>query len=342
MEDYPNNISDIEENVYPMWQATTLAQEYVRDLHTPGMIKTLQTGLSFVDEVLDPMLEGSLVTVLGRPSNGKTLLGNYILLQTLNRLRMEQNTNEICILISGETSVEVTALNWLSRFSGIPISRVKRGELTPDELVKLDESVYQVIGLPFFIIGHSTQRSKQNRKDRPLLNPKSLNKALDFILNEYKNPITGQFYEPRLLVTDYLQRLQNPSFKLTERQFFNYCVSWAKDTALWTGAVHVLNVQAKREVDDREIKIPLMGDGMETAAIEHNSQAMFSVHMPKQYNIGLMPALTKWGIPELLVTKNLLYLTLLKQQEGESNHCWPLEIDFDRLQLHELNLSHHR
>ena len=333
---------EIQEIVYPMWQAASLGVDLAHEVGDPEQVHTIRTGLDMIDSSLNPIIGGSLVTNLGRPSNGKTFLSNYMLLQTVARLEKEKRPpNEICILITAETSVEVTALYWAARFTGIPVKSVLRGELTHHQMDSLDASVYQLMDKPIFFVGHSTKRSKDGKKKRPNLNPQTLNDAVEFIVNDFKDPITDQHYEPVFTVTDYLQRLHKPDH-LTERTFFNQCVSWAKDLAIWTGGIHWLNVQAKREVDKYDIKIPMMGDGMETSATEHNSQVMFSTHMPKQYGIQMMPEIESQNIPELLVTDNLMYVTLLKQQEGDSMKMWPVYIDFNTHNLQQIDLNQFR
>src|SRR5574339_602684 len=109
-----------QENVFPIWQAATLAQDLAHEMQEIDNLNTIRSGIPVVDAELNPIIGGSLVTVLGRPSNGKTFWSNFMLMQTLEALKTQKRpSNEICILITAETSVEVTALYWLSRFSGV-------------------------------------------------------------------------------------------------------------------------------------------------------------------------------------------------------------------------------
>lgn len=327
---------NIQDAVYPISRAAALAEELAYDIKNPDKKISFSTGLPFVDDVLNPQLPGSLMTNLGRPSNGKTFFSNYLLLETMNRIKEEDRPpNEICVLVTTETSVEVTVLYWLSRISGVPVRKILRGEVTELDLDKISSSVYQLMGLPFFIIGNSSQRNrKSGRREMPKLGPQTITNAVDFILNEFKEEQTGKQYEIKFMVTDYLQNLWKPDHK-QERTFYSETVSWAKDMAIFTGGIHLLNVQAKREVDDYEVKIPLKKDGMETSAIEHKSQIMWSTHIPASYLLELMPAIRKGkvNIPELPVQDNLMYLSLIKQQEGAANYIWPLLMDFNTLGL---------
>lgn len=335
-------VTNIEEVVYPAWQAGTLAQDMYYALKD-DVSKTIKTHIPSVDEVVNPFFPGTLISILGRPQNAKTFMSMYILQENLRKLQETQAAkNEVCILITTEVSVEVAALQWMARASNVPVAKVLRGELSKEDLVALDDSVYQVMGLPLFIVGHSVQRAKDNRRTRPALSPNKLNDAMEYILNNYREPETDTFIEPKLIVTDYLQRLHNDDPRKGTVDFYSGAVDWAKDISLWAGCTHILNVQAKREVDERQIKIPMLGDGMNTSNIEQTSDLVFSVHMPKVYNLQTMPEFQSWGIPQLIVTDNLIYLTLLKQKEGVANKAWVFEGDMGRLKLDEINLSGHR
>jgi len=329
--------TDVAETVFPAWQAADLALQLAQDLSSPMSTK-LTTGLTAVDKVLNPMLRDRLITVLGRPANAKSFFADYLLASTIDKIMKTGKQNEqVVILISAEVSVEVTALKWMVRYSkNVSLEKVLRGECSKNDLEEVETASYRVLGLPLIIIGHSSERSKENKRVRPMLSPDVIDKALEYIFNEYKNPITGGVIEPQLIVTDYLQLLHKPpNFNGPERVFFSDCMRWAKDVALWGGCPHVINVQAKREVDDREIKIPQLSDGMETAAIEQFSDIVFSVHMPKTYNIQLMRAFSSWNLPETVVTDDMIYLALLKQKDGRANRCWIYHADFDTLGLIE-------
>lgn len=245
------------------------------------------------------------------------------------------NTNEKCVLITTEVPVEIAALQWMARLSKITVSSVLRGELTQPQLKQLDNAAYEIMGLPLIIVGHSTQRSKDNRRKRPKLSPKTLDNSIEYILNEYKDSKSDKYIEPRLIVTDYLQRLHKDNDRDNDVSAYSAAVNWAKDVAIWAGCTHILNVQARREVDDYDIKIPMLGDGQWTSNVEQSGDVIFSVHMPKVYNIDVMPALSSWDLPETLVTDNLIYLALLKQKDGVANKCWQFYGNMGTLELHE-------
>lgn len=330
---------DYGEMVYPISHAAFLAQDMAQQLASPLAWK-IKTYLPTVDEVLNPMLGGALITVLGRPQNAKSFFSDYMLRVTMDEIiRNKKQAEQIVILVNSEVSVEITALKWMARYSKVPLSKILRGECDPEDLEKVDDSAYKIMGLPMVIIGHSSGRTRDNKRVRPNLTPDSINGALEYIFNEYKVADSDKAVDPRLIVTDYLQLLHVPP-AADRRSYFTEAMRWAKDVALWGGCPHILNVQAKREVDGRDVKIPLLGDGGEAAAIEQFSDVVFSVHMPKVYNIEEMRAFDMWNIPELVVTDYLLYIVLLKQKDGFANKGWVFHCDFDNLDLKPFNIRH--
>lgn len=335
-----NNKKEVnfDEAVFPAWHAAQLAEEMTHDL-IANQHRAVKTEIPIADTIINPFFPGTLVSILGRPQNAKTFLSMYILQETMRGMQAnDAASNEACILITTEVPVEVAALQWMARISGIPVSQVLRGEVNKTELERIGDSAVRIMGLPLFIVGHSIQRSKDNRRSRPALSPGKLDGAIDYILNAYQDPVTNSFIEPRLIVTDYLQRLHNDT-KMGTVDFYSRAVDWAKDVALWAGAAHILNVQAGRQVDERAIKIPTLGDGQWTSNIEQSSDVVLATHMPKVYNIQMMDAMESWGIPELEVTNNLIYLALLKQKDGSANECWVFNGDMARLKLNEIDLT---
>lgn len=337
---------DVQEIVFPIQQATNLAQQQAQ-YFIDNKDNTVGVGLPNVDKIVNPFFGGTLISIIGRPQNAKTFLSMFTLRETMRKMmKNQEGKNEACILITTEVSVEIAAMQWMARESGIPVSSIVRGEVSLPEMEELEKGAYKVAGLPLFIIGHSTQRNKHGRRSRPSLNPDVLGDAIDHIINSYREPVTDSLIDPKLIVTDYLQRLHRPKgSRESKTDFYSGCVDWSKDIALFANCAHILNVQAKREVDERPQKIPLIGDGQWTSNIEQSSDVVFSTHMPKVYNIEVMEEIRSWGIPELIVPDSerqgwdLLYLALLKQKEGVGNKGWALRGEMGLLKLQEMDFG---
>lgn len=324
--------------VFPMWQAAQQATDLALELSSPTATK-VTTGLPSVDQYLNPFIGSTLVSVIGRPGHAKTFFSDYMLIQTMNKIMSEGKADsEAVVLIATEVPVEVAALKWMAKYSNVSVRTVLRGECTPEDLERIDDATYKVMGFPIFFIGYSEQRSKSGKKARPNLTPDTLNEGLDYIINTYKTA-TDDFLKIRLMVTDYLQQLHKP-LTVSPVDFYSSCVDWAKNAAVWAGSAHILNVQAGRQVDERQVQIPLIGDPQWTSNVEQTSTVVLSVHRPEQAKIRKMPPI--WDqTPELMVTPDLFYLALLKQKEAISNKVWALSMDFENYTLREFNDHHH-
>jgi len=97
----------------------------------------------------------------------------------------------------------------------------------------------------------------------------------------------------------------------------------AKDMALALGCPVLLGCQAKRDVLERDWKLPRMSDGEETSNIEHTTDKMLSFWYPKMSEpLGEM--LGKTGI---VVTEDLMICSLAKQRYGPAGIWWPLRFE---------------
>ncbi len=339
--------ANVEDIVFPISQATELAQQQAQ-FFVDNKENTIGIGLPSIDKVVNPFFAGTLISILGRPQNAKTFMSMFILRETMRKMqKQEDKTNEACLLITTEVSVEIAAMQWMARESGIPVSKIVRGEVSIPEMKQLDDGAYKVAGLPLFLIGHSSQRDKNNRRARPNFRPEVFEDAIDHIVNDYRDPESDSPIELKLIVTDYLQKLHIPKGE-TQQSFFSRCVGWSKDIAMFANCAHILNVQAGRQVDEREIKIPMIGDAQWTSTVEQFSDVVFSTHMPKVYNIANMPAFDSWGLPEIDIdysedrVKDIIYFNLLKQKEGVGNKAWILEGEMGLLKVNEMDFNQYR
>ena len=138
------------------------------------------------------------------------------------------------------------------------------------------------------------------------------------------------------LFLDYLQQMEpeeRPNTRNregTRRMDIFENVYRCKDMALALGCPVILGVQARREVDDRPWKLPQLGDGMESSNIEHTSDKMLSVWMPKTSETVGEPLR---GARELTVNDNLLLVRICKQKMGPAGQWMALHVDPGRNEI---------
>lgn len=331
------------ENVYTAQVASNLAKVLVKD--RKRIVESIQNdeeilinfGLPALDGYLNPFMEGDLITILGRPQNGKTLIAMWLLDTIVNRCLSFEN--KVVILVTTEVTVERSILYQLARICNISVRSALRGELTPDELKGLDMAALKIGSMPLFIIGHSSKRSKDNKRARPQLTPENIEKCIEYIFNHYKDEVTGTYVEPALIVIDYLQRLYNANpIQIPPPQFYSGAVDWAKNLAFWGGCPVVLNVQAGREVDTREIKMPTMKDGQFTSNIEQSSDFSFGTWMPKTCGYEIVKNAHKSIPSRLQVTDRLLLLSCLKQKDGPAGSWFPLYVEPEHLKVGQMQI----
>lgn len=300
--------------VYTPAQVSAMSMAAVDERRkTPGA--GIRMHLPDVDKKFLPMRPGELITVLGRPSNYKSGLMQYVARKAAEECDMQ--AGECVVYVTWEQAIEEMGIVDLAHATGIDAAAIAQGDVRDwDSLMR---AAINRGKLPLFVFGHSFAR----RKSRPRLTLTNVLDALRWLED------TGKF-RPRLICLDYLQRILGETGKRSERVMDRRgemieAVDASKDMALAMAASTMLGVQAGRQCDERSWKLPWIGDGQETANIEQSSDKMFSVWMPKTSE----PAgsTVSEGNSELAVTDNLLILGMPKQKLGPAPAWWPLYVD---------------
>lgn len=267
-------------------------------------------GVPDIDKHLVPLRSGQLVVVQGRPGHYKSGLMNWLAKQAIKTIAPD-DTTKIVVKVTWEQSVEEDTLSWMASDANISITQMARGMVDGPEFEILKKKSMKRSETPLWVVGHSQQESKEQRRSRPRMTMTDVALALDMITG---GEITGSKYEIEMIVMDYLQRIRpDPQDGNTRREQMMEIVNRAKDAAISFGCPVVLGVQSGRDVDKKEDKLPGQDDGQETSNIEQACDVMFSVSYPIKYP-DHDAAIS--GIP---VTKNLLMVGLMKQKLGE----WP-------------------
>ena len=328
---------NFEENVYTAGDVGRLAKQYIDErvsLASSGKSGRIEFGLPYANEYLNPFMGGDLVCTLGRPAQGKSLLTNWLFDNQLKRLSKHRPPNEVGILITTEVTVERAALYWMARMANVSMRQAIRGELDTIEIKRFGLAAVRLSTYPMFIIGHSSKRSETGRRARPNLTIDNLTGAIDYIINTYKDPETDRHIDPQIIVLDYLQRLSMPKSARGDRAEANLiAVDWAKNTGIWTGAPFFLNVQAGRNVDTREIRIPQMDDAQWTSNVEQSADFMFGVWIPHQTGHHTLKPIS--NLPAMKTDENLMLVGVLKQKDGPSGNVLALYIEPDKLLIRE-------
>lgn len=296
----------------------------------------IRFGIDRLDEVMNPLRPGELVSVYGLPGHHKTGLMNHLSRKALETI--EVGSNEIVVRATWEQSVEEDTLHWISGESGVSITRLVRGDLGEPEWKVVMDSSRKRAASPMWIIGHSQLRSEGSRTARPRMTMSDIARALEWICNSSApNDI-----KIKLVVLDYLQRIRpDPQDGGDRREQVMEIVNRAKDCALSFGCTTLLGVQAKREVSDRDLKIPRQSDAQESSNVEQTSDKIISLWYPWKTEKANSTVKTLRIHPHLeptekaakitqetwKVTENLLLVGIPKQKMGPIVEAVPVYVN---------------
>jgi replicative DNA helicase len=279
--------------------AARVSLEYRRSHRAEG----IYIGIPEIDRHLTPVLADNLVTVLGRPGSGKTALMLWWARREAQRLADDGIANKVVVYITYEQAVEDLMAFNVAADKKLSIESMARGTLSENDWELALTSLTGAVGLPLAIIGHSMER----RQRRPRLTLTNVAESLGYMIDHLG-------LEPHLVFLDYLQRIPGEKYSGDRRLEVSESLDRCKDAALAFGAPWIVGVQAKREVDTRDLPIPLLADGQETANIEQASDKIFSLVRPCKYrkNGEAFGSVVVMGYKQMLVT-------LLKQKLGIDN-----------------------
>jgi len=302
-----------------------LATEYVawaeRIQAHPGIPFDVPT----IDEVVIPMRPGDLTTLIARPGHCKSSLMAYLARAEAWRIVERGAEDEVVVYVTWESSAEELCGLFVSN-ENISASDVAWGRA---DLEELKRQVMHQVSIPIWVIGHGIGRAGQ---EMPRMYP-------DVILGAIESMREDFGVQPTLLLFDYIQLIpiQNARDRV---QQVSEIPARIKELALRVGAPAVAGAQARREVDDRAVKIPTLRDAQWGSAVEQASDRVFGLFRP----ILNTPENYMLEFPEfsVVVTENLLIIRLLKQRGGKGRATFATYFDPRYLRLGAMELSNVR
>lgn len=309
-------------------QAITFAPQDVSRLSLQEIERRSTTkgeGVPFyidaLDRLINPMRPGDLTAIIARPGNWKTSLALWTARQeatTIYKARQQGVSGafgDAVVYVTWEIAVEDAGILDLSNAAQVDIAKIASGTIDDAQWGVLKAKAASRAGFPLWIMGHSLE----NRKERPQLRLKDVLEALRWMEDEMK-------VKPGLIVLDYLQAMsQDEQDRNNRRQQITSDVQLSKDIGYAMAAPVILCCQAKREVDDRNNKVPLQGDGMESSSIEHVADKIVPAMYPiKYYADG---DIIQVGNQEIQAGPNVLVTSVAKQRYGPVGGPQLLKVD---------------
>lgn len=281
-------------------------------------------GLDEIDQHMTPLLPDNLVTIIGRPRNGKTAVMLWWARQQAARLAAAGVQNRAVVYITYEQSAEDLTAFQAAADARVSIDGLQRGTLADGDWQKVVASLTGAVVRPLAIIGHSAER----RQRRPRLTLTHVGQTIEYMIDTLK-------ISPHMVFVDYLQRI--PAERRQDRRLeVSEALDRCKDACLAYGVPWVVGVQARREVDRYDVQIPQIADGQETANIEQASDKIFTLVRPCLYR--------KQGESFGSITvegKRQMLVTLAKQKTGDDNTAQWVEFDMGTNTLMRALVEHH-
>jgi len=303
----------------PAEMATELIQWAEEIKNNPG----ITFGIDAIDEVVMPMRPGNLICFIGRPGHAKTSLLVYLARQEARRIRNRgtQNSEAVIYTTWEQTSEELTAM--LMADQDIDFTDISWGRADLEQLKAKSIKAGQV---PVWIIGHGISRISQKI---PRMTPELVLAAIESMKEDFG--IT-----PTLMLFDYLQLIPTRTARDRVQQVTEMPIL-LKELAMRVGAPAVAAVQASREVDLRERKIPEARDAQWSSAIEQTSDRIFSTWRP--HLTEKEGSIIEIDDHSYTVTDNLLVIRLLKQRGDRGRHTWGMYFNPALLKLAEMEMN---
>ncbi len=257
---------------------------YQRD----GGLAGLSTGLSDLDQKLGGLHPSDLLILAGRPSMGKTSLATNIAFNIARSYRrgIRPDGSEGAVdggvvgFFSLEMSAEQLAARVLSEASRVPSDRIRRGDLTEDEMRRFIEAAKALESCPLYI------------DDTPALPISTLAARARRLKRQHGLDA---------LFVDYLQLAKAASNRSEGRvQEVSEITQGLKAIAKELNVPVIALSQLSRQVESREDKRPQLSDLRESGSIEQDADVVMFVFREEYYKEREKPgdhdieAMMKW------------------------------------------------
>jgi len=268
----------------------------------------IKFGIPDIDKKVIPMRPGEEIAIIARPGHGKTSILAYLARNTARALppagpqvvvyvTWEQSAEELEAFFQADGKFSITDIAW----GRVDLDEVKR------------RSVKRA-GLPIWVIGHGIGRAGQKM---PRMTPDVVLGAIESMREDYG-------VTPALMLFDYMQLVPVEHARDRIQQVTEVPIR-IKELALRIGAPAVVGVQARREVDDRDIKIPELRDAQWASSIEQTCDKVFALWRPYQTEIA--GSRVQVGNDFFIVNESLMIFRMLKQRGDAGRYTWGMHFD---------------
>lgn len=215
------------------------------------LVSGLATGYLDLDKAIDGLHQGHLVIVGARPGMGKS---SFMLCLALHLAKKGYKT----LIFSLEMSAQELGERMFSILSGVPLSSIRSGFLSEEDMAILTDTALQIIKLPIVI------------NDAGSLSP------MDIKLNI-------RDVKPNVVFVDYLQLVRYEKAYASRQEEVAYISRSLKAMAKDLNVCVVALSQLSRNVEHRADKRPTLADLRESGQIEQDADLVMFLHRPDYY-----------------------------------------------------------
>jgi len=297
-----------------------LASEYIEWAEHIRSDPGIPFGVPSIDKHVIPMRAGDLISIIARPSMGKTSLMAYFAREQARRIIAAGNIDsQAVVYVTWEQSAEELEA-FFQADSKHSLSDIAWGRADIDALKR---KAMGRAGLPIWVIGHGIGRAGQKA---PRMTP-------DVVLGAIETMKADFGIMPSLMLFDYMQMIPVGRARDRVQQVTEIPIR-IKELALRIGAPAIVGVQASRAVDEREAKIPEMRDAQWASSIEQTSDKVFGIWRP--YQTEPLGESVEVGNEFYEVNERLLIIRMLKQRGDKGRFTWAMHFEPEFLRLGEL------
>ena len=218
----------------------------------------LPTGFDEFDKMTSGLQRGDLVIIAARPSMGKTAFAINLAYNIVVKTKLP------IIFFSLEMSKEQIAQRFLSLESSVPMTKIRNGTLTVQDMDRLAEAISILSEQPIFI------------DDTPIISTTDIRIKARKVKVEKKQ--LGAIF------IDYIQLIKGEEKSDSRVQELSEISRSLKALAKELNVPVIALSQLSREVEKRTDKRPLLSDLRESGAIEQEADLVMFLYRDDYYN----------------------------------------------------------
>lgn len=140
-------------DVEPVTAVTTRLRDQLADVRAGRTTYGASTGFKTLDKLFR-MVNGSLITIAGRPSQGKTSLWKQIFLNRAIALRDAGDNGQV-VMFTADDTTDKAILSLACTIAKVDVNRIQGNHATSEEWYCVDEALFILDTLPIMIDGSS-------------------------------------------------------------------------------------------------------------------------------------------------------------------------------------------